>query len=232
MSHLRRSVLVPAAPVPVTVGSPVLLLAVAVLVGLVLEHRHRRGWYLRPEEIPRRTVPRYSLASATVVVTGLLLHALPHDTPAACAALALHLLVAVGTLALAAVDVTVHRLPDVLTLPLGAATMLGFGVLAATAAPQAGLRALAAGAIVPALVLAVTLTLGGIGLGDVKLLCPLAAVLGWHGWACVATGLVLAWCLAGAAALRWLLAGRARRDTPVPLGPFLGLGALLAVLAT
>ena len=230
MTHDATSLVTLAAP-GASPGVALLLLAGVALAGLLLDQRHRRGWFLRGDELPRRTVPRYCLASATVVVTVLLVHALPHHTATARAVLALHLLVAVVTLALAAVDVAVHRLPDVLTLPLAATVLLGFGVLAATSAPQAGRRALAAGLLVPALVLGLTLVIGGLGLGDVKVLCPLSAVLGWHGWGTVLLGLALAWCLAGSVALVALLTGRARRDTPLPLGPFLGLGTLLAVLA-
>ncbi|GAB49248.1 peptidase A24 family protein [Mobilicoccus pelagius NBRC 104925] len=215
-----------------------LVLTLALVAGIALERRHRRGRHLRPEEIPVRRVPTGTITTATVVVTGLLLDTLPHDTPAARVALGLHLVVAVAGVAACVVDAAVHRLPDTITIPLAGVTIVGFATLGAvaaatsqeTAALDAG-RALLAGLAAPVVFLLLTLTIGGIGLGDAKFACPLGAVLGWHGWGCVVEGFALAWVLAGLTAAWWLLRRRAHRDSPLPLGPFLGAGALLAVLA-
>ena len=223
---------------PVSLSVTLLVLTLALVAGVVLERWHRRGGHLHPEEIPLRRVPAGTIAAATVVATGLLLDALPHDTPAARVALGLHVVVAVAGVTACAVDVAVHRLPDTITLPLAAATLVGFLTLATvaactsqeTAALAAG-RAVLAGLVAPAVFLLLTLTIGGIGLGDAKFACPLGAVLGWHGWGCVVEGFALAWVLAGLTAAWWLLRRRARPDSPLPLGPFLGVGALLAVLA-
>ena len=66
---------------------------------------------------------------------------------------------------------------------------------------------------------------GGLGLGDVKLSAPLGMWLGWE-------DLLLCLLLASVAGLlygAWLLAcRRMNRQTPLPFGPFLALGALAA----
>ncbi|WP_303816088.1 A24 family peptidase [Selenomonas ruminantium] len=66
---------------------------------------------------------------------------------------------------------------------------------------------------------------GGLGMGDVKLSVPLGMWLGWE-------DLLLCLLLASVAGLlygAWLLAcRRLNRQTPLPFGPFLALGALAA----
>jgi len=67
----------------------------------------------------------------------------------------------------------------------------------------------------------------GVGMGDVKLMLLLGAALG----SAVATALVIG-SLAAAAYAGLLLVrnGRAARHTAFPLGPFLAIGALVALL--
>jgi leader peptidase (prepilin peptidase) / N-methyltransferase len=62
----------------------------------------------------------------------------------------------------------------------------------------------------------------------VKLAAVLGAPLGWLGWPAVLLGAVLPVLLGGVAALALLVTGRIRRDTPVPFGPALVAGFLLA----
>ncbi|MEV5973846.1 A24 family peptidase [Streptomyces sp. NPDC051921] len=136
-----------------------------------------------------------------------------------------------GTL-LACVDVRVHRLPDRLTLPLAAALPLLLAVAASL--PYAagswihsllGAAALGGGYLVLFLVHP-----NGMGLGDVKLAVPLGAALGWYGWGVLFLGAFAGFLLGALYGLGLVLTRRARRDTAIPFGPFMIVGALLGLL--
>ena len=126
--------------------------------------------------------------------------------------------------ALAAIDLRHRTLPNALTLP-GLAT----GLLFAAAGWTVGLRAAVAGALVGALaVVALALaSRGGVGMGDAKLLAMIGAYLGpW-----VAAGALVWGSLAGTiVGIGLVLARKVGLREPVPFGPFLALGALLAAL--
>jgi leader peptidase (prepilin peptidase)/N-methyltransferase len=63
----------------------------------------------------------------------------------------------------------------------------------------------------------------GLGMGDVKLAAMMALFLGWEGlWV-----LYLAVVLGGTLGLLGLLTGRLERSTPLPLAPFVAIGAAL-----
>jgi leader peptidase (prepilin peptidase) / N-methyltransferase len=141
-------------------------------------------------------------------------------------------LAAVG-LALALIDVDVHRLPDALTLPsyLVAPALLG----AASAVDGTGedfLRALLglAGMFAVYFLLFVAAP-RGMGYGDVKLSGVLGAYLGYLGWDVWAVGLVGGFLLGGGFGVLLLLTRKGGRKTKVPFGPFMLLGAMVAVLA-
>ncbi|MFC4516780.1 prepilin peptidase [Streptomyces ehimensis] len=134
---------------------------------------------------------------------------------------------------LAGVDRQVHRLPDVLTLPLAAGTALLLGAAslipgAAGSWPRALLGGLALGGGYLALFL---LHPSGMGFGDVKLAAGLGCALGWYGWwpllQGALAGLLLASCYGNA--LR--ITHRVPRGASIPLGPFLIAGAWAGVLA-
>jgi leader peptidase (prepilin peptidase)/N-methyltransferase len=67
---------------------------------------------------------------------------------------------------------------------------------------------------------------------DVKLAGPLGAYLGWLGATAFAAGLMAAWLLAAVTGLGLMAAGRASRKTQLPFGPFMIIGAFLAILAS
>ncbi|GAB2703808.1 prepilin peptidase [Kitasatospora kifunensis] len=130
---------------------------------------------------------------------------------------------------LAFVDAAVHRLPDALTLRLGAGVPVVL-VAADFRHPGELLRCLLA-ALVLGFVYWVLHLLGPMGLGDVKLALPLGALLAYYGWRAVFEGTVAAFLLAAGWGLALLLTGRAKAKDPLPFGPCMLLGALLAVLA-
>ncbi|MFJ9610261.1 prepilin peptidase [Kitasatospora sp. NPDC101176] len=133
------------------------------------------------------------------------------------------------------VDARVRRLPYPLTLPLagGVAVLLAVAALA-EGRPGVLLRCLLVACTVGAL-LELAVWLGALGPGDSPLGFALGGLLGWFGWRAAAGGLLAAVVLAGLwASLRAaveLARRRPVRGLDVPVGPFLLLGALLAVLA-
>ncbi|MEU7903871.1 prepilin peptidase [Actinoplanes sp. NPDC049118] len=134
---------------------------------------------------------------------------------------------------LAAIDLRCLRLPDPLVALFAAATVvpLSLGALA-TGEPGRPVRALMAAALTGAIYLFVALLPGGgLGLGDVKLAAVLAFTLGNAGWPAVAIGLLAPHLINGPVALSLLLTRRADRRTPLPLGPALLAGALVALIA-
>ncbi|MFI2610233.1 prepilin peptidase [Kitasatospora sp. NPDC018619] len=133
------------------------------------------------------------------------------------------------------VDARVRRLPYPLTVPLlgGVAGLL---LVAGLVERDAGalLRCLLAALVVGgALELAVWL--GALGPGDSPLGLALGGLLGWFGWSVALGGLFAAMVLAGLwGTLRAgaaLVRRRPVRGLDLPVGPFLLLGALTAVLA-
>jgi leader peptidase (prepilin peptidase)/N-methyltransferase len=167
---------------------------------------------------------------ATATLWALLALRLWRSHPAAVPA---YLALGFACVALVAVDLDSKLLPNRITYP--ALALVAALLLAASLAEHdlgRMARALAAAAVAAALLLALALiSPGGMGLGDVKFALVLGLALGWLGWEAVAAGLIGAFLLGGLAALAALLVLRADRKTQIPFGPWLALGAILAVLA-
>ena len=132
-----------------------------------------------------------------------------------------------------ATDLDQRLLPDVVTLPLVAYSLVGFvaGIGPFVETPEDLLWAAVAGIALPAalLIISIPFGAGAIGIGDLKLLLGVGLLVG--ATRIVAT--VILGALAAAVAIVILLA--ARRITLksyVPYGPFLIAGALWAMLAT
>ncbi|MYV62544.1 prepilin peptidase, partial [Streptomyces sp. SID4931] len=128
---------------------------------------------------------------------------------------------------LAVVDRRVHRLPDVLTLPLAAAAVLLLGG-AALLPGHAGswtsglLGGLALGGFYLLLFL---INPNGMGFGDVKLALALGVALGWYGWTVLFLGGFAGFLFGAAYGLALVLLRRAGRGTGIPFGPFMAAGA-------
>nr|WSX54566.1 A24 family peptidase [Streptomyces sp. NBC_00974] len=146
--------------------------------------------------------------------------------------LAAWLLLAPFTVLLCLVDRAVHRLPDMLTLPLAAATALALG--AASLVPGAGgswPRALLGGLVLGGCYgLLYLINPRGMGFGDVKLALTVGQILGWYGWPVLFAGTFAAFLAGAAHGLALMVLRRAGRTTPIPFGPFMAGGALLGVL--
>ena len=137
---------------------------------------------------------------------------------------------AVGTIA-SVIDWRTRRLPDTLILPSYPVTIVLLAVASGVGQDWWPLvRALIAAALVAGFYLALGLALPhGLGLGDVKLGGLLALGLGWLGWPTITTGVLAAWGLAALVVLAGLVIRPGRGDRTIALGPWLCLGALLAV---
>ena len=136
------------------------------------------------------------------------------------------------SIALAAVDLDTHRLPDAIVLPaypvLGvllttAAILLGDLESAARAAAGAGI--LFAGYFALALI-----SPRGMGMGDVKLAGVIGLVLGWFGWPALVVGALAAFLLGGMVGVALIVAQRASRNTGIPFGPWMLGGAWVGIL--
>ena len=132
-----------------------------------------------------------------------------------------------------ATDLDQRLLPDVVTLPLVAYSLVGFvaGLGPFVETPEDLLWAAVAGIALPAalLIISIPFGAGAIGIGDLKLLLGVGLLVG----ATRIVARVILGALAAAVAIVILLA--ARRITLksyVPYGPFLIAGALWAMLGT
>jgi leader peptidase (prepilin peptidase) / N-methyltransferase len=135
--------------------------------------------------------------------------------------------------ALTLIDVDVKRLPNVIVLPsyvvalvlLGAAALFD-GELGPYLRAGLGMSALFGFYFVLALVYP-----AGMGFGDVKLAGVLGIYLGWLGWAEVVTGAFLGFLLGGVVGMSLMATRKAGRKSQIPFGPFMLVGALIAILS-
>ncbi|SDH51682.1 prepilin peptidase [Paraburkholderia phenazinium] len=165
--------------------------------------------------------PLLELASATCAAGALVIFG-----PGAMALAAFGLCAAL--LAMSAIDIDTHLLPDSLTLPL-----LWAGLIVNFDGMFASLYDAVAGAIAGYLVLWVVhwlfkLVRGveGMGYGDFKLLAALGA---WLGWAALPQIVLIAAVAGAVVGLAATWRGRMRFEEPLPFGPFLAAGGALTL---
>jgi leader peptidase (prepilin peptidase)/N-methyltransferase len=141
-------------------------------------------------------------------------------------------LMSVG-LALALIDVDCKRLPDALTLPsypVAVVLLGGAGLLGSDSGDL--VRALLGGAVMFVVYFGLCFAYpAGMGFGDVKLAGVLGLYTAWLGWGAWAVGLFFGFLLGGVFGIALIALRRGGRKTAVPFGPFMLLGALLAILA-
>lgn len=144
-------------------------------------------------------------------------------------------LVAVAV-ALALIDLDVHRLPDAIVLP---SYVVGVLLLALASWNPGGepdwgslLRAVIGGAAMFAIYFLLVLVYpAGMGFGDVKLAGVLGMYLAWFGWAPLVTGWFAAFLLGGVFAVALLAVRRAGRRSGIPFGPWMLAGAFVGIVA-
>jgi len=173
-----------------------------------------------------RINPRYPIVELLTGALSVLAAWQFGATPAAAGALLL-----IWTLiAAAGIDLEHYILPDLLVLPL-----LWAGLLFNLFDTYRPLSEAVIGAVAGYLVLWIVYQIfrlltgkEGLGYGDFKLLAALGAWLGWRMLPLIILAGALAGVVIGGA---WLLLSRRGRTHPVPFGPFLVAGALLALFA-
>lgn len=136
------------------------------------------------------------------------------------------------SIALALIDIDVHRLPNAIVIPSWAVVGLGLAITAVL--QQQGwdlLRAiLGAAAMGAAYLLLVLIYPAGMGMGDVKLAVLLGMVLGWFGWTQVVVGFFFGFFLGAIWGVALMLTGRGDRKTALPFGPFMIAGCWVALV--
>lgn len=135
-------------------------------------------------------------------------------------------------LVLTGVDLEVHRLPDVLTLPfaLGAIALLGLAALLPGAGGSWTGAVLGGFTLGAAYLVLFLLNPQGMGLGDVKLAFAVGVALGWYGWMVLFIGAFLGFASGALYGLTLVLRRRGGRRTALAFGPFMVLGAWLGLL--
>lgn len=146
------------------------------------------------------------------------------------------LVIGVAGVALAAMDMDVHRLPDRIMWPTMSVLVLGLALAALIGGqgwPFARMLICALGSGVFYLTLSfVSLARGSLalGLGDVKLAVVLGGALGWFGFQSVMLGLYAGFLVGGLVAALLLLTKRVGLGGHLAYGPPMMIGALIGLL--
>ncbi len=190
----------------------------------------RFGWVGKCHSCGRHLGPRVWLVTLVAVAAGALVGHRIGDDPSAVTFTAF----AMVCVLLAFIDVAVRRLPDALTVPGAVVGLVGLGLtsyLARDATPV--LRGLIGAALAGGFFLALAWFRPdgtGMGLGDAKLAGVLGLYLGWLGWRDLMLGFFAGTFVAALFAVALVATGRANRKATIPYGPFLLLGAAVALL--
>lgn len=165
--------------------------------------------------------PLIELASAVLIVVALAVFGFTVT------ALAYTLLLWV-LLILSAIDIDHMLLPDQLTLPLLWAGLLGAVTVLPISASAAIIGAVAGYLFLWSLYWLFKLLTGkeGLGYGDFKLLAALGA---WLGWQLLPLIILLASVTGAVIGISMMVVGKKGQSSPIPFGPFLALGGVLAL---
>ena len=162
--------------------------------------------------------------------------AIPLDAPTTTVVASVVLLVAALyfaaiTIALAAIDLDVHKLPNVIVLP----SYIVVGALLVTASAIYGdfsqlvSAAIGGAALFGAYFVMALVYPGGMGFGDVKLAGVIGMLLGFLGWGTLIVGAFAAFLLGGVFGVALLIGRRANRKSGIPFGPWMLAGAWLGI---
>lgn len=208
-------------------GALVISLLTAVLSGVL-------AWLLTPvlrpflEDDSERV---RSLLRAPVVVLAALSGFAAANIAHSAAELVAFAAVGVGCALLVVIDLMVRRLPDVLVAGTTVALLVPLALAAGSADEWSafGRSLLAAVVLLAGYFLLALIAPNGLGLGDVKFAFVVGGFLGWFGWPHVAVGTVLGFVINGVIALVVLVGRRDGRDSQIPFGPSMVVGAICAV---
>ena len=136
-------------------------------------------------------------------------------------------------LVVSVIDARTRRIPNALTYPLTpalAVLLVGAALLQGT--PGVALRSVLAGlAGFVFLLLLALISPRGMGMGDVKLAAFIGLGLGYLSWAHLILGLFMAFLFGGVIGMALMVLRLRGRKDQIPFGPYLALGALVAVIA-
>ena len=199
--------------------------------GTPIRNRHNvpvLGWVVLRGRCYDCDLPISARYPAVEAATGLLFALVGHHFADRPLLLAAYLAFAAVAVALALIDLDVHRLPDVIVLPsypvLGVLLALGAGV-------DGLLRAAVGAAVLFAFFYAIAIAApGGIGFGDVKLAGVVGGMTAAVSWGAFVTGAFGAFVLGALAGVLLMLGRRASGRTAVPFGPFMLLAAWASIL--
>lgn len=175
---------------------------------------------------------RYPLVELLTAVTWLATAAWANAT-GNLGLLPLLLVLASAGIALFAIDLEHHRLPDAIVLPLYPVTVAGLALDGMVTGEWPLIPALLGTAVWVLVIGGLWLATGGrgMGFGDVKLAPVLGATLGWVDVGAAAVALFAAFALGAVVGIALLAARRAGRKSALPFGPFLLLGAAVGLVA-
>jgi leader peptidase (prepilin peptidase)/N-methyltransferase len=147
------------------------------------------------------------------------------------AALPAYLYLVAAGLALAFIDVDHRRLPNAIVLPSYIVVAVLLTIAAAVshdwwALARAAISAVALFGFFAAIAFAYP---AGMGFGDVKLAGVLGGLLGYLSWSALVVGAFAGFLLGAVGGVLLLALGRGGRKTAVPFGPFMIVGALVAL---
>lgn len=198
-------------------------LAYGAAVGTVAALAHPRGWWRRPTDPPARTA-WWLIPATTTLAAGLWASHLPPVLQLGWA------LALIPLAAMLGVEAAVRRIPNLLSLAATAAAIAALAGAALTGHVAAAAVAAGIGVGAGLLYLAGARIRAGIGLGDVKLVPSLAALVALDGPALALWAVLAAHLLTALHAL--VLAARSGRGlaTRAPHGPWLAVGCVLAML--
>jgi leader peptidase (prepilin peptidase)/N-methyltransferase len=172
-------------------------------------------------------------AAVSLPLSGIVLDARNGRTlVAAILVLVAFLYFAAVTVALALIDLDVHRLPNAIVLPsyiVAAVLFTAASILTGDYSALIRSAIAMAGLVVVYFAMAI-LYPGGMGFGDVKLAGVIGIYLGWIGWGALAVGAFGAFLLAGAFAVGLIISKRATRKSGIPFGPWMLGGAWLGAV--
>ena len=139
-------------------------------------------------------------------------------------------IIGVGTL-LALIDLKHHRLPDALVLPSYAVVAVLLLIPSFVNGDWVAYRNAIIAAVASFLVYFVLALINpsGMGLGDVKFGGVLGLALGYLGFGYAVMGFFAAFVIAGIAGIGLMIGGKAGRKTAIPFGPFMVIGAAVAI---
>ena len=135
-------------------------------------------------------------------------------------------------LAVSVIDLDHFRIPNRIVYPSLLASVPLLALAALFDDDWDGLREAAIGALIAFGFLLVVHLIHprGMGFGDVKLAALLGLYLGWLGLGFVPLGLFLGFFLGAVIGVGLMVVGHKNRKDPIPFGPFLAAGAVIAVL--